>query len=291
MLRKFKTLLIGTALSITLIGVADAKWPRWEGQDVVKQILEEGWTQDADGQDYDLVQKTFSPEEREAVAQLEGKEYGVALSPKKHLLSRPTQCKYSLIFSFNDDKGATQTLTIGVDIQRRKHIDAGDGSKKAADISNAQSEADQILPSLEASSIFSMIIPVIEKIGSELIALITGKSNDPVSDPASDPSSDPASDGSSVLDGILTLIKPLLPMIESAIEAHGPEIFNALVGEISKLLKIDLPSLPVPVSNPVVPGSDPAVVPGSNASDQSEDHDKKPHDKKPHDKKPRKDKK
>lgn len=258
MLRKFKTLLIGTALSITLIGAADAKWPAWQGQAAVQDILAPGFTMDADGMEYDLVQSSFDDAERAKVAALKDKKFGIALSPKKHMKSRPTQCDYHLVFTYKDDKDVKQTLVIDVEVQRQKHADAVVAKKiNMDDIKSGAgkivSEIEKIVPSIEAK-FFSFIVPKIEEYAPQLIEMIIGK----LDGISASSNSAPVKEIASVVDMVLKQIEPLIPTLTAALQQYGPGVVTEIFGAIQKLLGVT-PSAPAVDPAPVA--NQPAVVP------------------------------
>ncbi|MDP1974989.1 MAG: hypothetical protein Q8K37_03380, partial [Alphaproteobacteria bacterium] len=188
MLRKFKTLLMGTALSITLIGAANASWLTFQGQEQVADILADGWTQCSDGQDYDLVQSSFDADERAKVAKLKDKEFGVALIPERHVFSRETECDYTLKFSYRDSKDNTKTkmLSINVVLQRQPHP-----MGKNLNMDEIVLKVNEMLPGI-VTKVLTFIVPQIEKVAPELIDSIVGKLDTTTTDPVSGEVSSPS---------------------------------------------------------------------------------------------------
>ena len=286
MLRKFKTLLMGAALSITLIGAANASWLTFQGQEQVADILADGWTQCSDGQDYDLVQSSFDADERAKVAKLKDKEFGVALIPERHVFSRETECDYTLKFSYRDSKDNTKTkmLSINVVLQRQPHP-----MGKNLNMDEIVLKVNEMLPGI-VTKVLTFIVPQIEKVAPELIDSIVGKLDTTTTDPVSGEVSSPSA-VSSFITMVLNQFKPLIPMLTSALNSFGPEIAHKIFAALAGALGVDLPAA-LPASGPAVdPAVDPVIVPAVDlVVANPDDKPKKPKDgdKKP--KKPKKDK-
>lgn len=118
MLRKFKTLLVGAAFSITFFGAASADWKSWTGQDEVTDIFAPGWTDGADGYQYDLVQKSLKPKEVKLLEKMMNKKFGVALAPREKCDDDAERCGYALTFTSKEKGKNLKSQHINVQVMR-----------------------------------------------------------------------------------------------------------------------------------------------------------------------------
>jgi hypothetical protein len=210
MLRKFKTLLVGAAFSITFFGAASADWKSWTGQDEVTDIFAPGWTDGADGYKYDLVQKSLKPKEVKLLEKMMNKKFGVALAPREECDEDAEKCGYALTFTSKEKGKNLKSQHINVQVMRASL------QEEVEEVNEEESNADVSAP-------VASILAKKEKDGKK------GDKGDKKGDKA--PKDEAESD---IFGKIIGIVKDkVLPMLLPAVEKAAPALIEMIIGKLT----------------------------------------------------------